>query len=308
MRVVVRHRIRGGLTDAVGRIEAMDEHTVSLSTRRGPVVVQRHAVVAAKEVPPAPSRRGAPHLAVSMTDLQRLMVDGWPPIEREHLGSWLLRAGGGYTGRANSVLPLGDPGLPLEVAVSTAERWYDARGLRRLFALYGPEGFAIGEDPLGSELAARGYDQFNRSLIMTGSVDHVAGVGEPVGVTLDGAPSEGWWRTYAARRPGDRGAMEAILTGSPEQLFASVRDGQDTVAAGRVAFAHAWAGVSAVNVLESHRRRGLATALMAACAAASRARGIRSMYVQVEATNKAAISLYERLGLARHHEYVYLGA
>ena len=45
------------------------------------------------------------------------------------LGSWLLRADGGFTGRANSALPLGDPGLPLAGAVDEVEAWYRARGL-----------------------------------------------------------------------------------------------------------------------------------------------------------------------------------
>ena len=44
------------------------------------------------------------------------------------LGSWLLRADGGFTGRANSALPLGDPGLPLAGAVDEVEAWYRAAG------------------------------------------------------------------------------------------------------------------------------------------------------------------------------------
>src|SRR6185312_8326931 len=88
MRAVVRHRLDDGLSDALGEVVALDDTSVSVATRRGVRVVAREAVVAAKEVPPAPSRRGAPHLALSMADLQRVMVEGWPPTERAALGGW----------------------------------------------------------------------------------------------------------------------------------------------------------------------------------------------------------------------------
>src|ERR1017187_7373284 len=64
VRAVVRHRIAQGVTDALGDLVAMDADTVSIRTRGGLVVIERAAVVAAKEVPPRPSRRGAPHLAI----------------------------------------------------------------------------------------------------------------------------------------------------------------------------------------------------------------------------------------------------
>src|SRR5664279_2894578 len=117
MRAVVRHRIEHGVTDSLGEIVAIDADTVSVRTRRGAEVISRAVVVAAKEVPPRPARRGAPHLAISMHDLEQTMVEGWPPLRRAELGGWLLRAGAGFTGRANSVLPLGDPGIPLTEAV-----------------------------------------------------------------------------------------------------------------------------------------------------------------------------------------------
>jgi hypothetical protein len=56
-RVVVRHRIEGGFTDALGDLVARDETTCTVATRRGPVVVAFDAVALAKPVPPAPVRK-----------------------------------------------------------------------------------------------------------------------------------------------------------------------------------------------------------------------------------------------------------
>ena len=77
--------------------------------------------MAAKEIPPAPGRRGAAHLAISVSDLQRVMGPSWGALEREALGEWELRASDGFTQRGNSALPVGDPGSPSRMP-STAWR------------------------------------------------------------------------------------------------------------------------------------------------------------------------------------------
>lgn len=58
-RVVVRYRIDGGLTDALGQLLACDAGSCTVRTRRADVVIPLELVVAAKEVPPAPPRRPA---------------------------------------------------------------------------------------------------------------------------------------------------------------------------------------------------------------------------------------------------------
>jgi len=97
------------------------------------------------------------------------------------------------------------------------------------------------------------------------------------------------------------------MTGSPDQLFASLERDGAVIGVARVAFAHAWAGVFALHVAPEHRRTGVALQLMGALADAARTRGIPSMYLQVTQANSPARSLYERLGFSVHHEYVYLG-
>ena len=58
-RVVVRYRIEGGLTDALGELVGSGEGVCTVRTRRRDVDIPLALVVAAKEVPPAPPRRNA---------------------------------------------------------------------------------------------------------------------------------------------------------------------------------------------------------------------------------------------------------
>jgi GNAT superfamily N-acetyltransferase len=73
-----------------------------------------------------------------MTDLERAAAAHWRGTEEQWLGNWLLRAADGFTGRANSALPLGDPGLPLDDALAAVTRWYRERGLPPMIAVPAP--------------------------------------------------------------------------------------------------------------------------------------------------------------------------
>lgn len=103
------------------------------------------------------ARRAAPQKGPSATarELQRVAARGWPALETEPLGEWTLRASGGFTRRANSVLPLGDPGVPLDTALERIGQWYAARGLPPVIVV--ATGRADADEELAAALAERGW-------------------------------------------------------------------------------------------------------------------------------------------------------
>ena len=90
-------------------------------------------------------------------DLERAAALHWQAPETEPLGEWLLRAAAGFTGRANSALPVGDPGLPLPEAVTAVEDWYRHRDLRPMIVLPSVLDRGAGPDPLEDLLAERAW-------------------------------------------------------------------------------------------------------------------------------------------------------
>ena len=106
--------------DVVGDLVRLDASVAVIDTRDGAVEVATDSVTIARTAPPST----ADELA-----LQSIAAAGWRAAETGHLGGWLLRATGGFTGRANSVLPLGLPGMPLDDALAQARCWYAERGL-----------------------------------------------------------------------------------------------------------------------------------------------------------------------------------
>ena len=104
----------------------------------------------------------------SVTELETIAAQGWRGTSTASVGQWLLRAGHGFTGRANSVLPLGSPGCELDDAVAAVLDFYRGHAL--------PPVFQLPEDIPGSDLAEldaglqrRGWRPYNHTAVMTGS-------------------------------------------------------------------------------------------------------------------------------------------
>lgn len=302
------------LTDTVGEIIGLDEETVCLSTRKGEVVLRRDLVVAARAIPPKPTRRGAPHRAIGVEDLHLVMTRGQPGLEESWLGKqgegWLLRAGRGWTGRSNSVLPVGSPALPLPEAVDTIETWYRERGLASLVMLPRPVGGATTDDSLGALLLERGYRELPVADVLTGWTNTLLDVPAPTpaGVTVQRSdhPDEDWLAGSSPRLLDHLGTAREILALPPRQVFLTAHDEGGVVGVVRVVLADGWAGIFGLHVPPSHRRKGIGRWLTQEAARAARDAGASLTYLQVERDNAAAQALYLDQGMRSHHEYVYL--
>ena len=235
---------------------------------------------------------------------ERMAAQHWQGTERAQLGDWLLRAAGGFTGRANSALPLGDPGLPLDQAIDEVEAWYTQRGLVPLIALPMWPGAAPG--PLETRLIERGWRlRAGPAMVMTARTERIADHRQDLGLTIAAEPDAGWLRLYRFRGQQLPPAALAVLLSAPSQLFASLRRDGHTVATGRLSLAGGWAGITAVEVDPAWRRAGLGTAVTAALAAQADAQGVQNIFLQVEEENAAARALYGHCGFAEHHRYHY---
>ncbi|MFD7689680.1 GNAT family N-acetyltransferase [Streptomyces sp. NPDC059781] len=331
-RVSVRSLIEHGpsgekFTDTVGVLTSWDNGVLRITKKSGESVrVAESALVAGKIVPSAPARRRGP--AASYEELARVSARAWRPVESEWLGEWELRAaveevprdGGppghsapgerpwgavvgrraGFTRRANSVLPLGDPGVPLDDALTAVRRWYAARGLPAYVqTATGAEGT---QEPLCAELERRGWVREVTAELWTGPLAPVADLGgEPSGVVLSREADEAWLARY--RRKGASEVALRVLGSGPSVWFATVPGDDAPAAIGRCVVDGRWAGFAAVEVDPAQRRRGLATAVMAALARRALDEGASAAWLQVEDDNAGARALYHRMGFAAHHAY-----
>ena len=299
-RVVVRHLVRGetgpsggpALNDVLGTCTGWAGGVVTLTREDGTVVEVAVAdIVSGKPVPPRPSVRH--RVGPRAAHLHGLAM--WPDVQLDHLGEWVLRTDpGGTVARANSVLAIGDPGVPVPDAADAVRRWYAGRGR-----------------PVWAQVVA-GSD-VDRSLLDLGWVPARPGEADtlfqiaPVARALracnavsgalgepPGAPQAPWTPRYS----GEGARVRVELLGP---------DGA-AVAEGRAALDDDWVGVHGVHTDPARRRRGLAVAVMAELLDWAAADGATTAYLQVRADNPPALGLYERLGFVTHHAYRYLVA
>jgi GNAT superfamily N-acetyltransferase len=324
-RVVLRHLLPDGrATDVLGELLSWDDPDgyARVATTTGEVAVPLADILMGKPVPPAPApRRRRRAQRLSVTELHDVMADGWQPLDRADYGGWRLRAAEGFTGRANSVLPLGAPPAPLPEAVDHVEEWYAARNLPGRFCVIwplgsGPDEPAYGDDPLETELVRRGYLLDYPTLVLTYALTPPSATPPsntapllPDGLVLEvrAEPNEGFLSLYRYRGEDLPPVAAQILTSAPAQAFVSVlrSDTRRTVAIGRVASARGWSGITAVEVAPDHRRQGLGHLVMTALHDWGAQRGDRSAYLQVARANDAARALYTTLGYHPHSGYHY---
>ncbi len=247
-------------------------------------------------------------MAISIDDLERAAALGWRAPEEGRIGDWLLRAASGFTGRANSALAVGKPGVPLSDAIEAVCRWYSGRGLPAMMAVPYPR-----TNPqanlLDRVLAGQGWTiRAGAATVMAASADGVARLAAQNAagmVETHAEPDAAWLARYHYRGQQLPPIAVKLLTSAPWQSFASVRVNGQAIAIGRVAAAGQWAGITAVEVDPEHRRAGLATAITSALAAQAATHGATGLYLQVEDDNAAARALYGRIGFADHHGYHY---
>jgi ribosomal protein S18 acetylase RimI-like enzyme len=294
-RVSVRRTVqtpdgRDAFSDVVGDLVALDAERAIVDTRTGPVEVALDTVAAATA--PRPSTRDELHL-------EDIVARGWRARDTSRLGGWLLRADSGFTGRANSVLPLAAPGAPLEAALQHVGRWYAERDL--------PARFQVPVEArrlLDAALGEHGWAPSAEVHVMCARLDQLP-AGEPASVEVRPGPDEHWFELYRDGAAAASPAARELVLRHERVGFASLRAGDELLAIGRGTVDDDWLGITAVEVRPDARRRGHARAVMAALWRWGERQGAARTHLEVSSDNRSAVELYRDLGYWVHHDYRY---
>ncbi|WP_455032254.1 GNAT family N-acetyltransferase [Lentzea miocenica] len=235
-----------------------------------------------------------------MDHLESLCARAWPVLAEVPLGDWLMRAADGFTGRANSTLTCGDPGMPIPRALGVIEGFAREHGIK-------PTAHVVIGSPPEQAIEAAGWrvdldhPGGAESLVMTGPLEKFAdGVAESRDLP-------GWWELTAGSEVSP--AQRHVLGSGTNVCFAgTVENGSENgtvVAAVRGAVVEDVLHVARLAVRPSHRRQGLARRLMGELAGWGLEQGATTCALQVAEHNEPAIRLYEELGCAEHHRYRY---
>lgn len=292
---------QGHTNDLVGVLLPTGE----LETKSGVRTFDPARVVAWRVVK-APRGTGIP-MSQRILDIEGASSELWAPTNQERSPRWHLRAAGGYTRRANSMIPLAAPweskawsGSSLDADLAEGDRFYQAHGLPTIVALPLP----LYEDLAALLIARKWRSMLDISVMVRidrNSVDEISK--EHLGqIEISPAPDVAWIDAHG-RALGNDG--HSVLTSGTPRFLSYVID-NEIVGTARVGFARQWSALGAVRVDAKHRRKGIARALVERAINLAQDQGFPFMLLQVDCDNHAAIALYESLGFTHHHRNTYL--
>ncbi|MBM7278169.1 GNAT family N-acetyltransferase [Gordonia rubripertincta] len=240
--------------------------------------------------------------------LESVAARSWPGVETAWIAGWFVRAGHGFSRRANSAIPLDMSAHPDATTLARITQWYAERDLPPLLAL--PERLL--------KAATVGGTEDLEVQMLTSAVaplkERLAGA-RSAAVRLADRPDTDWLAAYTGHRAGDdTGSVRQVVTaGDGPPVFAAIRAAESSaaVAIGRGVVTESpdgrrWLGLSALWTEPERRRTGLSSQILAELVAWGAEHGADHVYLQVETTNRLAGAWYRRLGFGLHHSYRYV--
>lgn len=236
--------------------------------------------------------------------IERATIAAVSPDLTEELDGWLLPFAGGTVKRAKAAVPLHRSAVD-HATLDRIEDRYDSRQAAPALRLADAACF----DGLRTELERRHYIGDSPTCVQVTSVRRMREVVAQGGALadVDRAPDAAWSALFLGEGfdPVDGAHRVRMLSRAKGTLYASVREGGRTVAAGAMAFGHGWASVHGMRTDQAQRGRGLAGRVLAGLAQAAVERGFERVFLQVDASNHAALALYRRAGFETRWKYSY---
>jgi GNAT superfamily N-acetyltransferase len=234
--------------------------------------------------------------------LEELAFRGWPALESRDVAGWRLRFAGGYTKRANSINALTPDAETDRATIQGLETAYRTRGQAPIWRLS-----PLAPPAIPDILTARDYRTIERSLLQACPL-HGGFAADP-DVQIHPQPTPGWieaFSTYSPVPPQHRGTLRSMLAAiAPPAGFAFVEAGSEPIAMAIGVVQGDHMGLFDVLVMSHARRRGLARRVTESLYGWAWQRGARFAYLQVVATNHAAMQLYAAQGFRTIYHYEY---
>jgi GNAT superfamily N-acetyltransferase len=234
--------------------------------------------------------------------IERASLLAWPGIEEKWDGSWVRRASGGYTKRANSIQCFDpDDFEDADLRVISASSWMVIRKLNPVFRIT-----PLSSPELNATLDEAGWQEIDSSHLFAMELgDHEADKDAQLLPVLD--------PKFLAVAQKLQGYSEQSMTGMKNLLAAFkvpavgvvlARDGE-AVASSIMAVANGIVLTGNVVTDDTRRRQGLASAMMRSGLAWAKTQGAHTAALNVQTDNAAAKALYNGLGYTHQYDYSY---
>ena len=243
---------------------------------------------------------------MNMDEIEQASRRAWPALEEMETPLGVLRYAAGVSRRSNSMNPVCDRSFDPQTILECSEQFFAARDLPSVIRVVAPRGqLSASHYLLDAMLGQHGYLAEAPTLVMVAPL--VSSINRS---SYESVCKEEWLEAWymvkelAADSLPVHQAMLARISDSCHFALRRNANGEPDVTAMAVA-SGSCVGIFGVVTASGVRRQGLAQSLITELMAWGREQGARYAYLQVEAVNTAARSLYENNGFKEFYSYWY---
>ncbi|MDD3222623.1 MAG: GNAT family N-acetyltransferase [Clostridia bacterium] len=237
-------------------------------------------------------------------EIEEILINAFPAIEREIYDGWILNFSGGYTYRANCIYPFYASKYSLEEKISHCEEQY-----RELFMPVVYKMTSAIDSELDDLLEAQGYDIVKYVDIMCQELtDWEAhpwkAPDENYEVVTMTAMDKEWIQGVTRLIGIPFRSMEKIQEKIYNRIClpvvcVKVKHEGRVVGTGLGVLERHYIGLYAIHVNKDYRRRGLAMKICSDIMERGRIMGATKAHLQVRQGNTGAFAMYEKLGMKK---------
>lgn len=240
-----------------------------------------------------------------IAELELLASHCWPAREIVKYKGWIIHWNDGVTWRANSVLPNEwETSVSVEQVVDYVVALYKEKNTLPAFKI-SPASQPKGLDEL---LEEKGFEQRMVTHVQIAAIEEISCLGPRVPVDLFKVTDDSLdilmhesprekiaievRREIIHRIASDKNIARVLMHGNIAGVGLGVVEGE-------------WLGFFSIRTLPEFQRRGIAWSISCALAMWGEDHGAKQVFLQVEAENEPALSLYETMGFKTMYTYWY---
>lgn len=234
--------------------------------------------------------------------IERATLDAVCPAAVQEIPGWLLPYDPLPIGRAQSAVPLSHVALTVP-ALQAVEAHYQQHQWPAVFRL--PEHLL--EPAITQFLQERGYSADAPVHVQAAPTQALLQFAAGDKAMIQAEPTPQWASVYTAEGfdPQDGASRVQLLSRSAHAVYAHVsKDGQ-ALAAGVGVISQGWLSIHGMRTSPNAQGQGLASQILAGLAVHAAAKGMERVFLQVEASNTAALGLYQKAGFKTAWRYQY---
>lgn len=229
-----------------------------------------------------------------------------PALLTRYYDGWVLRFAEGYTRGANAISPIYGSSENVIEKIKTCEKLYQDYDLTPRFKMTD----AASPENLESILIDRGYTKEGTTSVQVLKLARLTEqVSDPAEVIAVGAFSDEWLGHLVRLNAVDTHHLSTIRKIhqhiQPETCYAAIKQDDKIVAVGLGVYDNERVGLFNLVTEAAYRRRGFGRVLIMHLLHWGIAKGATHAYLQVEADNYPALSLYAHLGFHEVYQYWY---